>query len=88
VVKENSFVVPAGLYGQLFHYFTNANILGFIDNDTAKQGRRVYGSPYYVFPFNAVKGLQRVTVYVWGGPYKRELLQQLSSYTNVEIIEV
>lgn len=88
VVKENAFVAPAGLYGQLFHYFTKANILGFLDNDTAKQGRRVYGTPYYVFPFNAVKGLKRVTVYVWGGPYKRELIQQFSSYTNVDIIEV
>jgi hypothetical protein len=87
-VKENSFFAPAGLYGQLFYYFSKPDIIGFLDNDTAKQGKRVYGTPYYVFPFNTVVGLKKVTVYVWGGPYRAELLKQLSQYPNVEVIEV
>jgi hypothetical protein len=88
VVKENSFFAPAGLYGQLFHYFTKAHIIGFLDNDTSKQGRRVYGTPYYVFPFEVISMNKRTTVYVWGGPYKKELMKQLSSYPSVEIIEI
>ena len=88
IVKENSFFAPAGLYGQLFHYFTEANIIGFLDNDKAKQGLRVYGTPYYVFPFELLSKYRQSTVYVWGGPYRDELVKQLASYSGVDIIEI
>ena len=90
VIKENSFIAPAGLYGQLLHYFSKPDtLLGFLDNDTAKQGVRVYGTPYYVFPFDSLKNHKRITIYLWGGPYKEELLKQLQTYNiSVEIIDI
>ena len=88
VVHPNSFFAPAGLYGQLLYYFSKPDILGYLDNDTAKQGKRVYGTPYYVFPFDTLKGMKNVTIYVWGGPYKNELVKQLVAYPNTEIIEI
>jgi hypothetical protein len=90
LIKENSFIAPAGLYGQLLHYFSKPDtLLGYLDNDTAKQGVRVYGTPYYVFPFDSLKNHKRITIYLWGGPYKEELLKQLQTYNiSVEIIDI
>lgn len=86
-LKPNSFIIPAGLFGQLLVHSTAASILGFIDNDSAKQKKRVYGTPYYVYPFDELLNHTNVTVYILAGPYTEELVRQLQQYgRNIEII--
>ncbi len=89
-IKENSFICPAGLYGQLLmYYFKDSKILGVLDNDKAKQNLRVYGTPYFVFPFDELLRHNNITVYLMAGLYNKEIITQIKSYNkNFEIIEI
>ena len=89
-IKENSFICPAGLYGQLLmYYFKDVKILGFLDNDKTKQNLRVYGTPYFVYSFDRLLELDNVTIYLIGGLYNAELIKQINDYNkNYEIIEI
>lgn len=88
-MKPNSFIVPAGMFGQLLYYYKQPDIIGFIDNDTSKQNHRVYGTPHYVYDFTILLNYGAVTVYLLAGPYTSELKQQIHSINaNVEVIEV
>jgi hypothetical protein len=88
-MKPNSFIVPAGLYGQLLYYYTQPDILGFIDNDTTKQHHRVYGTPHCVYDFNILLNYDSVTVYLLAGPYSSELKHQIHSiHSKAEVIEL
>jgi hypothetical protein len=49
--------------------------------------KRLYGTPYQIYPFDKLKEYtKQVHVYVYAGPYKEELLKQLETYANVNII--
>jgi len=89
-IKENSFIIPAGLFGQFVIYSCSPkNIIGFLDNDSAKQNKRVYGTPYHVFSFEELKRHNLCTVYILAGPYKAELIRQIHQFnSNCEIIEL
>jgi hypothetical protein len=89
-IKENSFVCPAGLYGQLLmYYFKDSKILGFLDNDKTKQNLRVYGTPYVVFPFDELMKHNNLTIYLMAGLYNSEIIKQIECYNkNFEIIEI
>jgi hypothetical protein len=88
-IKPNSFIIPAGLYGQILYYYKQPNILGFIDNDKTKQNHRVYGTPHYVYDFNILLKHDKATIYLLAGPYNSEIKKQIQILnTNVEIIEL
>jgi hypothetical protein len=88
-IKPGSFVIPAGLFGQMLYHITNMNIAGFIDNDRMKQGFRVYGTPYVVFGFDEILRHDNITVYIFAGPYAKEIIKQLHGYSkHIEIIEL
>ena len=91
--NPKSFITPAGLYGQFLAYSLNpsnsSNIIGFLDNDTTKHNKRVYGTPYYVYPFSEILNHDDITIYILAGPYKNELISQIQSYkTHVTIVEL
>jgi 2-polyprenyl-3-methyl-5-hydroxy-6-metoxy-1,4-benzoquinol methylase len=88
IIKPNSFIVPGGLYGQFIAYYCKpVNILGFLDNDTTKQGHRVYGTPYFTYGFDELAKYSSVTLYLWNGQYTSELINQIKTYSvNYEII--
>jgi hypothetical protein len=89
-IPENSFIMPAGHLGQLFYTINcPTKIMGFLDNDTSKQGKRQYGTPYMIYPTEKLKNFNdRIFVYLYGGPYTSEIVEQLKQYSNVEIIIV
>lgn len=88
-IKPNSFIIPAGLYGQLLYYYKQPNILGFIDNDKTKQNHRVYGTPHYVYDFNILLNNKNATIYLLAGHYNSELKKQIQSFNmDLEIIEL
>lgn len=87
-IKPNSFIIPAGLYGQMLYYYTKAKFLGYIDNDTSKQNYRVYGTPYNVYSFDILAKHQNIAVYLLAGPYNIELRKQIEllGRNDIEII--
>lgn len=88
-IKENSFIMPAGLFGQFLYYICSPKILGFIDNDITKQNKRVYGTPYFVYSLENAVNLNPTAIYILAGPYKTEIVHQINSTNkNIEIIEL
>lgn len=89
-IQPYSFILPAGLFGQfVIHACSPKNIIGFIDNDSTKHNKRVYGTPYNVYPFEELKRYNMCTIYILAGPYKEELIHQIHQYNNTcKIIEL
>jgi hypothetical protein len=87
-IPAGSFVSPAGPYGQMLQFYAKSTVIrGFLDNDVSKQCKRVYGTPYEVFPFSAVSGSGPVVIILHAGPYSNELSEQIRSINNeAEII--
>ena len=83
VIEHPCFICPAGHYGQKIFYYLQQyckNVIGFIDNDLSKQGKRVYGTPAFVYSPDVLieyKG-SPILVILYAGPYTRELKLQLN----------
>ena len=85
------FICPAGLYGQIIYYYLNnefkKNIIGFLDNDQSKIGKRLYGTPYSILKMDEVKKYDSTTIIMYRGPYANEIVQQLNEYNpNIKYI--
>ena len=84
--NETIFIVPAGLYGQIIYHFLNTkykkNILGFLDNDPSKVGKRLYGTSNFIFKMDEVKKYDKITLLIYNGPYMKEIIEQLNTYNN------
>jgi hypothetical protein len=89
-VSSPFFICPAGMYGQLIYKHLGQNeplLEGFLDNDTAKQGHRVYGSPKHVSPVSILSDLVGdVAVLMFAGIYSTELKAQISSLNPRAVI--
>jgi hypothetical protein len=82
-MPDSAFIAPAGHMGQLVYSKIKPTTLsGFLDNDRAKQGRRVYGTPFYAQSFSALKGLQSPVVYLYAGVYSDEIRDQVISINS------
>jgi len=91
--NEKIFIVPAGLYGQTIYYFLNhtyrKNIIGFLDNDSSKIGKRLYGTENYIFKMDEIKNYHHITLLIYKGPYMEEMMKQLNNYNkNIKYIIV
>lgn len=91
-LKEPTYIVPAGHYGQLIYFFLQAQkeaIVGFLDNDASKIGKRMYGTDTYVYPMKFLETKQDtpVSVLLNAGPYLQEIKAQLEKYhPNIRFI--
>lgn len=93
-IDKPCFICPGGHYGQKIYYYLrpfSKYILGFIDNDTSKQGLRVYGTDAQVYsPDILTKYLETtISVILYAGPYTDELKLQLSSvHPSIEYVNL
>lgn len=79
-LEGNIFVAPAGPFGQMVSYYTKYNnIIGFLDNDVNKQGKRVYGTPFTTYPFTVLEGLDSPKVLIYARHHAEELEKQIKS---------
>lgn len=86
---ENAFIAPAGHMGQLVYCTGNLqSISGFLDNDTSKQSKRVYGTPHFVFPFDKIKSIDCPTVYVYAGVYTDEIIAQIKQINKTASVYI
>jgi len=93
VVDGPFFIVPAGLYGQLIYYFLKDtykdHMIGFLDNDPCKIGKRLYGTTKPIFKMATVAEYPAITVIIFNAPYTEEIIRQLDSYnTNINYIQI
>ena len=83
-IDRPCFICPAGHYGQkIFYYLQHyrTNIIGFIDNDLLKQGKRVYGTSVYVYSPDILNAYadKPVSLVLYAGPYTKEIKEQLNN---------
>ena len=81
-ISTPCFICPGAHYGQKIYYYLRRfsnHIQGFIDNDPLKQGRRVYGTPSYVYSPDILAKYKGTTIclILYAGPYTEELKRQL-----------
>lgn len=83
IIDRPCFICPGGHYGQKIFYYLQQycnNIIGFIDNDASKQGKRVYGTPRYAYSPEILKTYREnpICLILYAGPYTNELKEQLT----------
>jgi hypothetical protein len=82
-IPMNTYIAPSGIYGQYIYYFLNNkdNILGFLDNNTKRHGKPLYGTNKLVYsPFNI--NYDTSTVLLCNCPYKDEIILTLKNICN------
>ena len=78
------FIFPAGHFGQMTYYFLkkfDKLLLGFLDNDSSKINKRVYGCSFSVYSPTEILHYKDspLTVVISAGPYSSEIRKQVSS---------
>jgi hypothetical protein len=84
------FVAPGGHFGQILYYYSKyPNIIGYLDNDKNKQGKRVYGTQFYTFPFDYIKTVESPKIVLYMRHYTDEIINQIMSINpSATIIKV
>jgi len=83
IIDKPFFICPGAHYGQKIYYYLqkfSKFMKGFIDNDPLKQGKRVYGTPFYMYSPDILAKYTETTVYIilYAGPYTEELKKQMN----------
>jgi hypothetical protein len=88
------YICPAGAYGQKVYYYLNkkySSIMGFIDNDQNKQGKRLFGTDLNVYSPNILLDNQneKICIVLCGTVYTDEIQEQLKNvHTNLNFIRL
>jgi hypothetical protein len=87
------FLVPSGHFGQFMYTKLQKykdSMLGFLDNDVSKIGKRLYGTHLYVYPMSEIKKYEEgVSIVIHAGPYFSEIKNQLLEYNpSLHFIEI
>jgi hypothetical protein len=93
-IKEPFYICPGGHYGQTVYRFlseeTRKNVLGFLDADETKLGKRNYGTPLYTFKRNKIQeyGNNPITVLLFSiNQYLEEISKELYKFNeNVQVL--
>lgn len=78
VIPPNSYITPAGIYGQYLYFFLEdkQNIIGFLDNNPERHGKTLYGTGKRVFLPDSIK-YDGVNILVCDSIYKKEIVAGL-----------
>lgn len=90
-IKTNNptFIIPSGHFGSVIYSYLKdkTNIIGFLDNDTSKQSKYLYGTYILTYPISHISNYENIDIILHAGPYSNELQTQLMSYnTNIKLI--
>ena len=88
IVPSNCYIAPAGIYGQFLYYFLNTkeHIIGFLDNNTQRHTKLLYGTDKYVYSPNTID-YTNASILVCECPYKEEIISGLQKICNaIQII--
>jgi hypothetical protein len=80
-IKTNnpSFIIPSGHFGSVIYSYLKdkTNIIGFLDNDTSKQCKYLYGTDILIYPINHISNYESIDIILHAGLYSNELRTQL-----------
>lgn len=84
-VPSESYLMGAGFYSQvIYHNIVNPeSIIGIVDNDTMKQGKLFYNTPFIIEPFRALQ--KASSVIVMKNKYWTEEAVQMVKEVNPDI---
>jgi hypothetical protein len=88
-IQTPFYIMPSHYIGQMVYHFSDKKekILGFLDNDKNKTGKRLYGTECQTYLPTAER-LANATVLLVSNPYKKEMKEQLLSLSpSVNIVE-
>ena len=76
---SNCYIAPSGIYGQFLYYFLNnkENIIGFLDNNTQRHGKKLYGTDKTVFDPHTIDYSNAIVI-LCDCPYKEEIYNGLT----------
>jgi len=83
IVDSNFYIAPSGHFGQFIYRNLERykdKMLGFLDNDQSKIGKRMYGTHLINYPMNEIQKHKEITVVLFAGPYLSEIMKQLLDY--------
>jgi hypothetical protein len=90
VIPPNSYITPAGIYGQYLYFFLEdkRNIIGFLDNNPERHGKTLYGTGKRVFLPNSIK-YDGANILVCESIYTKEIVAGLIKLnTDANIIYI
>lgn len=85
-IQNPFFIVPSGHFGQFIYkslsHFKD-KMIGFLDNDQSKIGKRLYGTHLTVFPMKEVQTYKGpLSIVLHAGPYTAEIINQLLGFNS------
>lgn len=83
IIDNNFYIAPSGHFGQYIYRNLERykdKMLGFLDNDLSKIGKRMYGTHLLNYPMNEIQKHKEITVVLFAGPYLSEIKKQLLDY--------
>jgi hypothetical protein len=88
-----TFICTAGHYGQMAYNFLDKyvkeNVVGFLDGDPLKIGKRVYGTEYFTYAKSKLSEYVNVNVILCVERYRDEITSELLSHNkNTNIINI
>lgn len=92
-IDKPFFFVPSGHFGQFMYRSLlqyREKMLGFLDNDPSKIGKRLYGTHLSVYAMNHIESYKGpLTIVLHAGPYIVELKKQLLQLnSSLDILEI
>ncbi len=91
--ENDVFICPAGNYGQMIYHFLNPDnkkrILGFLDGDTFKIDKKVYGTNIHTFKKDKVCEYENLDVVLCVEKFRDEIKREISALnSNVTFIDI
>ena len=80
-LDDKTYIMPSHYIGQMIYHFieNKEKILGFLDNDTNKTEKRLYGTPCLTYHPNILSTKENVHVLLINNSYQEEMISQLKS---------
>ena len=85
-INTKFFICPSGFYGKFIYYYlvsnTKNNVIGFLDSDPKKIGKRLKGTKCKIYEKSIIKNYENITILIVSEKHKNELKKELLTYNN------
>ena len=89
-IPQNTYICPAGLYGQFLYYniSNKNNVSGFLDNNIDRTNNYLYGTDKLTLNPDTID-YKTANILICDCPYKQEILQDLKrKHGEINIIHI
>ena len=89
-IPENSYIMPSGIYGQIYYYLIKdkTSVKGFLDNNAQRHDKLLYGTNKKVYLPSSID-YNTATIIVCDCPYKNEIVSGLKElYPSIRMLYI